>query len=130
MSPLIERRPTTMRFQLPLALLFTVPTVACTTDANTSPEGDLDEVTADLERENGGFDTADEAPQFADEALYAEADIEADGAVADAMATDPIVRDLETNTAALGRTVIVMWGRMPADRDGAARTWNGTLRLS
>lgn len=119
-----------MRFQLPLALLLTVPTVACTTDAPTSPEPELDQVTDQLELENGGFDTSDEAPMFADEALYADADIEVDAAVSDALATDPVVRDLETNAAVDARHVIVMWGRMPAERVDTVRDWSGTLRLS
>lgn len=119
-----------MRFQLPLALLLTVPTIACTTDATTPPAEDLDEVTDALELEDGGYDTSDEAPLFGDDALYAGADLEADAAVADPMAADPAVVDLETSASAEARNVIVMWGRMPADPDGAIRDWSGSLRLS
>jgi hypothetical protein len=117
-----------MRYQLPLALLLTVPTVACTNDA--APADDPDAVTASLELENGGFDTEDEAPQFGDEALYAAADLEADVAVSDTMASDPVVVDLQANASVVAHDVIVMWGRMPADRDGTLRDWSGELRLS
>ncbi len=120
-----------MRFQLPLALLFTVPTVACTTDDAAPPATDDPDALAEaLERENGGFDTSDEAPLFGDEALYADADLETDAVVSDAMATDPVVVDLESRATADARNVIVMWGRMPADPDGAVRDWSGELRLS
>jgi len=119
-----------MRYQLPLALLLTVPAVACTTDSSAPDDGNLDGVTTAIERENGGYDTADEAPMFGDDALYAAADIEADAAVSDPLATDPAIADLEHNPAVAARDVIVMWGRMPADPNGAARTWSGELRLS
>jgi hypothetical protein len=119
-----------MRFQLPLALLLTVPTMACTDDA-AGPAGDDPETIAEsLELENGGFDTSDEAPLFGDEALYAAADLEADALVSDAMTDDPVVRDLETRDSVTAHNVIVMWGRMPADPDGVPRVWNGELRLS
>lgn len=121
-----------MRFQLPLALLLSVPTVACTNDAAPPSEdgADLDEVTGSLELENGGFDTSDEAPQFGDDLLYAAADIEADAAVSDELANDPVVTEIDRNTTAAARNVVVMWGRMPADRDGAVRDWSGQLKLS
>jgi hypothetical protein len=119
-----------MRYQLPLALLLTVPATACMNDAATPPADDLDTVTTSLELENGGFDTADEAPQFGQEALFAAADIEADAAVSDPMAADPVIADLEVSAAVQARNVIVLWGRMPVDPDGAVRNWSGTLRLS
>lgn len=119
-----------MRIQLPLALLLTIPTVACTTESSAPDDDNLEGVTESLELENGGYDTADEAPLFADDALYAAADIEADAAVSDAMATDPVIADLERNPAAVARNVIVMWGRMPADAEGTPRNWSGELRLS
>lgn len=119
-----------MRFQLPLAVLLAVPAVACTADSGAPNEDDLDGVTEAIERENGGYDTADEAPQFADAELYAAADIEADAAVSDALLTDPAIIELDRNPAAVARNVIVMWGRMPADAEGAARSWSGELRLS
>jgi hypothetical protein len=118
-----------MRFQLPLAFLLTVPTVACTTDT-TPPDEDKDAIASSLELENGGFDTADEAPQFGDELLFTSADIEADAAVSDAMATDPTVVDLQSRTDIAAHNVIVLWGRMPADPNGTVRDWNGQLKLS
>jgi hypothetical protein len=120
-----------MRFQLPLALLLTVPTtIACTNDAASPADDDLDTVTESLELENGGFDTADESPQFGDEALYAAADLETDVAVSDPMAIDPSIAALEANASVVAHNVVVMWGRMPADLDGTPRNWSGELRLS
>lgn len=119
-----------MRHQLPLALLLTLPTVACATDSGAPDEDNLDGVTASIERENGGYDTSDEAPLFGDDALYASADIEADGQISDSLATDPAIVDLEANTSVAAREVIVMWGRMPADPNAAPRNWSGELRLS
>ncbi|HWO17570.1 MAG TPA: hypothetical protein VNO30_02300 [Kofleriaceae bacterium] len=119
-----------MRFQLPLAVLLTVPTTIACTDNAAPPADDLDSVTEAIERENGGFDTSDEAPLFGDDALYAAADIEADAVVTDPLATDPVITDLEANTTVDARNVVVMWGRMPADPDGAVRNWSGELRLS
>ena len=119
-----------MRFQLPLALLLTVPTVACTTEAASPPDDSLDGITSAIELETGGYDTADEAPQFGDEALFAAADIEADAAVSDAMASDAVIAQLQANPAVVARDVVVMWGRMPADPAGAVRDWSGSLRLS
>lgn len=117
-------------FQLPLALLLTLPTAACTDDA-AAPTGDDPEAVAEaLELEDGGFDTSDEAPLFGDEALYAAADLEADAAIADPLAGDPVIASLEANPSVVARNVIVMWGRMPADPDGAPRVWSGELRLS
>lgn len=119
-----------MRFQLPLALLLTLPATACTSDATSPPDDDLDGITASLELENGGYDTIDEAPQFGDEALFAAADIEADATVSDSMASDPAITDLQANPAVVARDVVVMWGRMPADPAGTVRNWSGELRLS
>jgi hypothetical protein len=131
MSGSIERKSKKiMRTQLPLALLLAVPTIACTNDAATPPDDDVDAVTNSIELENGGYDTADEAPQFGDDAFFAAADIEADAAVSDALATDPVVTDLETRAGVLARNVIVLWGRMPADPNGTARDWSGSLRVS
>jgi hypothetical protein len=73
---------------------------------------------------------ADEAPQFGEEVLFTAADIEADAAVSDPMAVDPAIAELEASAGVQARNVIVLWGRMPADPDGAVRDWSGTLRLS
>jgi hypothetical protein len=119
-----------MRFQLPLAILLTVPAAACATDTTSPPDDSLDGVTSAIELENGGYDTADEAPEFGDDALFAAADIEADAAVADALASDAVIAQLQANPAVAAREVVVMWGRMPADPAGAVRDWSGKLQLS
>jgi len=120
---------TQLPLHLPVALLLTIPAAACTTDSS-SPDDDVDAVASSLELENGGFDTADEAPQFGEETLFAAADIEADAAVTDPFAVDSTVTQLEVSASAAVRDVIVLWGRMPADPAGAARDWSGSLRVS
>ena len=117
-----------MRFPLPLAILLTLPTAACVTDA-TSPE-DPDEVSAALEKENGGFEMTDEAPAFGADELYASAGIEADTAVADPMAEDAEMLAIERAAGTELRDVTIVWGRMPADPDAAVRDWSGELELS
>jgi hypothetical protein len=81
-------------------------------------------VSSDLEQVNGGFDTADEAPEFAAAAEFDAADIEPDTAVADTtMAPDP--------SSAGGPDMLVVWGKMPADPDETAKhDWTGSLTLS
>lgn len=118
-----------MRFQLPLALLATLPTFACTSSDDPA-DAEIDDVEAAIELENGGFTTTDEPPLFGDAALYAAADIELDTAVTDPMATDPIVVELRASASAEIRTVVVLWGQLPADPAGTARDWNGEFRLS
>src|SRR5512132_1410846 len=85
---------TQLPLHLPVALLLTIPAAACTTDSSPADD-DVDAVASSLELENGGFDTADEAPQFGEETLFAAADIEADAAVTDPFAVDPTVAQLE-----------------------------------
>lgn len=117
-----------MRFQLSLALLAILPTAACTSSDATDPE--VDDVHKAIELENGGYATTDEAPMFGDAALYARADIELDASVPDAMASDPVIAELQASATARVRTVVVLWGQLPADASATARDWNGELRLS
>jgi hypothetical protein len=125
-----------MRYQLPFTLrsslsfaLLLIPAAACTNDSGGSDD-DAATVASSLELENGGFDTADEAPQFGEETLFAAADIEADASVTDPFAVDPTVTQIEVSASAAVRDMIVLWGRMPADPTGAVRDWSGTLRVS
>lgn len=118
-----------MRFQLPLAILLSFPTVACVTE-NTSPE-DPDEVSAALEKENGGFEMTDEAPAFGADDLYASAAIEADVAAVDPMADDAEIIAMQSNPAVVWHDVTIVWGQMPADPTvTTARDWSGELELS
>jgi hypothetical protein len=129
-----------MRTQLPLALLLalpaTLPLAACATDGADPADDPIlgepttEDVTAALALENGGFATTDEAPEFGDAALFSGAELESDAAVQDAVAADPQYTALERDPAAAARTVIVMWGQLPADPTAAARTWDGELRVS
>jgi hypothetical protein len=116
-----------MRHQLPLALLLASSTFACVDNAATD---DAAEVTSALEQDNGGFDTADEAPLFGQDDVFAAAAIEADASVADTMASDPSVTTLENAPAGARHRVLIAWGRMPADPNGTPRDWSGSLALS
>ncbi len=55
-----------MRFQLPLALLLSIPAAtACTSDATTPPDdSSISMASPRLRAEDGGYDTTDEAPEF------------------------------------------------------------------
>ena len=110
-----------MRFLPPILFL-----LACT---DTTPPDDADQVAGQLEQENGGFDTDDEAELFSDPALFTDAALEADASVDDALATDPVIVDLQATAEA--HTLVVVWGQMPADPLATAvRDWSGELRLS
>jgi len=111
---------------LPFALLLALPTVACLDKGNASQD-----VSSDLERTNGGFDTTDEAPAFAADAELTEAAIEADATATDPLAADPATLEMERASAGRGFKLIVVWGRMPADRDAQdARDWSGSFKVS
>lgn len=119
-----------MRAQLPLALLLATSATACVdrTPATT------DEVAAALEQENGGLDTADEAPLFDADEAFAAAAIEADTTVSDELASDPAMTALAHPPAGVtvdARDLVIVWGRFPADRDATTgRDWSGELKIS
>jgi hypothetical protein len=111
---------------LPFALLLTLPAVACLDKGNASQD-----VSSDLEKANGGFDTADEAPAFAADTELTEAAIEADATAVDTLAADPATAELDRASAGRGFKVIVVWGKMPADRTALdARDWSGSFKVS
>jgi hypothetical protein len=117
-----------MRIQLPLALLLASTTVACVDDSSTQDTAD---VISALEQENGGLDTTDEAPMFAAEAAFEAAELQTDAAVADPMASDPVMVELAGPAANVDRRdLVIMWGRVPIDVNAAPRDWSGELRLS
>ena len=116
-----------MRMNIPFALLLAIP--ACVDSSTGEPGGD--DVAAALALDNGGFTTDDDAVAFAADDLYAAAAIEADRAVADPMATDPSIVELNGRPGVAAHDVLVMWGRMPADPDATTpRRWDGELKLS
>ncbi len=91
---------------------------------DAKPADDPATVSSDLAQPNGGYDTADEAPEFGAAAEFDAADIEPDTATADTTtAPDP--------TMAGGHDVLMIWGKLPADPDEQAiHTWTGSLTLS
>lgn len=121
-----------MRAKLPLALLLSATAVACVDDGSANPPTTEDVVNA-IELENGGLDTTDEAPQFGQDEVYAAAQIEADTAVTDTMASDPVMADLARPGApnVVSRDLVIVWGRMPADPTATTgRDWSGDLQIS
>jgi hypothetical protein len=103
---------------------------ACATDNGSSTDTPTT-VTSDLAQANGGFTTADEAPEFGLEADFTAAAIEPDGGDAnDSMAVDPSVTGLSSLPSLQVRDVIVMWGHIPAGSGGVERDWSGSLTLS
>jgi hypothetical protein len=111
---------------LPFTLLLALPTVACLDKGNDSQD-----VSSDLEKTNGGLDTADEAPAFAAEAELGEAAIEADAAAVDTLAADPATIAMDRASAGRGFKLVIVWGKMPADRDAQdARDWSGSFKVS
>ena len=107
---------------------------ACTGSGDSTDDGtaqEAEEIASVIELENGGLDMADEAPQFGVPEAFAEAAIEPDAPVDDAMATDPATTDvLAAPGAAIFHTAVV-WGQMPPDfgnQDG--HEWDGTLSIN
>lgn len=91
---------------------------------------DPDTIAADLELENGGLDTTDEAPQFGDPA-FDEAALEPDGAVTDALDGDVEVEQLRQHPGAFHFRVLVVWGQLPPDRTTPTpRDWDGGIAIS
>jgi len=111
---------------LPFLLLLALPTVACLDRGNDSQD-----VSSALERTNGGFDTTDEAPAFAADVELGEAAIEADATAVDTLAADPATVEMERASAGRGFKLVVVWGKMPADRDTQEpRDWSGSFKVS
>jgi hypothetical protein len=111
---------------LSFALLLALPTAACLQHDNDSQD-----VSSAIEKPNGGFDTADEAPAFGDEPEFDAAAIETDTSVTDALATDPSTVSIDRASAASGFRLLVLWGKMPADRNAQdSRDWSGAFKVS
>ncbi len=88
-------------------------------------------VSSDLAQVNGGFTTADEAPEFGIADEFTAAAIEADsGDPNDAMAVSSAVTGVQNLPTVDARNVIVMWGHIPAGSGGVVRDWSGSLTAS
>ena len=98
--------------------------------ACTEAPDDADTILAELELDNGGLDTADEAAEFGDP-VFAAADLEADATVADPMDADAEVARLRAAPGASRLRVAMVWGQLPPDRDATtARDWGGRIEIS
>jgi hypothetical protein len=117
---------------LPFALLMALPTVACLDRSGTSDDTqDTQDVSSDIEQSNGGFDTADEPPEFGLQADFTAAAIESDSQATDPLAGDPATTAADTASAAAGFRAILVWGKIPADKDATeSRDWSGKLVVS
>lgn len=118
--------------KLSLALFVAASTSACVSDGkDTASEPTADVITSELDKANGGYTTTDEASQFGEEALFADAALEATGAQTDATATDPTVREMQNRPDVAVRGVVMMWGQLPADpNQTTAKDWSGTITAS
>ena len=102
-----------------------------TLGACTAAESPQAEATSNLELATGGFDTADESPEFAATAEFTAAGIEADTTVADPIATTAPMTALDAMPAGAKRDLLVLWGKFPPDRNATAiRDWSGQLQIS
>jgi hypothetical protein len=112
---------------LSFALTLVLPTIACLDRGSD----DAQSISSDIERSNGGFDTADEAPAFGAEAELDAAAIEGDAVAADTEATDPTTTAIDQASPADGFHMLIVWGKLPADKGATeARDWSGDLKLS
>jgi hypothetical protein len=119
----------TRTFRLPFALLLALPAVACLDRGGASD--DTQDVSTALEQPNGGYDTADEPPEFGAEADFTASAIETDTAATDTLAGDPTATSMDRASAAAGLRALVVWGKIPADRDATvSRDWTGSLKVS
>ena len=119
---------------LPLALVLATTAAACVDDAGQTPtEPSTDDVVSAIEQENGGLDTADEAPEFGIAEVYSAAAIEPVAAEADPIASDPTIVEMARPGApnVVARDLVILWGRWPADPTATTgRDWSGSLQLS
>lgn len=118
--------------KLSLALLLAASTTACVSeDAKDVAEPAPDTITSDLDKENGGFAATDESAQFGQEALFADASLEATNAQTDSTSADPAVREMQNRPDVAQRGVVLMWGQLPADPEETDITdWSGSITVS
>jgi hypothetical protein len=105
---------------------------ACTTNAGSSSStDDPATVQTDLAMTNGGETTADEAPEFGEEAEFDAANIEPDAAYADALASDPGIASIASSATLDAHRVMIVWGKLPADPGtGDTRDWSGSIAVN
>src|ERR1700744_552490 len=104
---------------------------ACTTNAGSSSTDDPGTVQTDLAKANGGETTADEAPEFGEEAEFDAADIEPDAAYSDALASDPGIAAIASSATLDAHRVMIVWGKLPADPgSGQTRDWSGSIAVN
>lgn len=113
---------------LSLAWLLALPAAACLDSGGGS---DSQDVSSALEQPNGGFDTSDEAPEFGAQTDFTAAAIESDSAATDTLAGDPATTAIDTASATAGFRMMLVWGKIPADKDATvSRDWTGSLKVS
>lgn len=116
-------------FTRSFALLLTLPAVACMSHADSSD--DSAQVSSDLDKANGGLDTADEAPAFGADDQLAAAQIESDNQADDSLASDPSTASMDQASNGKGMRVIVIWGKVPGDPNATdTRDWSGSFKVS
>ncbi len=95
-------------------------------------EADVDEIAANIELEDGGYDMLDEAPAFGVDNTFTElglTGVETD--VVDPLASDPEVLAMDGDAKAVAFKVTVLWGMMPPDRAATdPYQWDGALSVN
>lgn len=117
----------TLRFPALLACSLIATAGACT----DSPEDDVEAVVSALEEENGGLDTADEAPDFGVADRFMAAAIEKGTSFSDPLDRDAAVTALRERPDVVRLRVAAAWGQLPPDRDAeVAHDWSGRIEVS
>lgn len=116
---------------LGLPALLACSLVAAAGACTDGPEDEADVIVSSLELENGGLDTADEAPAFGETELFDSASIENSAAVTDTMDRDTEVVALRDRTDVQRLRVAVVWGQLPPNREApSAHDWSGRIEVS
>jgi hypothetical protein len=99
--------------------------------SNNGPEGGTDDVGFAIGEEYGGLTEEDEAPDFDDEEIANEADLNDDGEDVDDVTADDAEADLEDGTLIRPRRVkvLVAWGLLRGNpfEVSAPTDWSGTI---
>lgn len=113
-----------------LSLLTIAAVTGCVGDTGQGDPAEVAAVQEALELDDGGFDTADAAPMFGEEAAFAEAGLDLeDPAIGDPIAAyGPDGAPAPDADEARAINVLVLWGQLRVDRDvESPRRWDGDV---
>jgi hypothetical protein len=104
----------------------------CGAKAPTEKNMEAQQIASELELDNGGLTTADEAPQFGEPSAYAEEEIPApENVIADETESAPEVQTLSATPGAKRFEAVLLWGQIPPDfSNKTPHLWSGTVSVS